>query len=270
MTDLTVSTKPYLLRKENRYLWFTLILPAYLIAFAWVEAWIPVDACKPTYIPLDDQIPFLEGFIVPYMLWFPMILALGLYLMRYDHEGFKRYMTYLGVAFFTVIALYLLFPNRQDLRVTHFPRDNVFTQLVALVYSQDTNTNVCPQHSCGRLHGRLLCRLELPPLAQALDPGVYLDRICPCGRLHRVCQAAFRAGSDFGRSLQSGRLSCGLPADFSQNVRPFLLRKFGKPLQNQCSAGAFSRINYAFRGFRMAAWAAARRAMGTRKGLQET
>lgn len=127
-----------------------------------------------------------------------------------------------------------------------------------------------PQHSCGRLHGRLLCRLELPPLAQALDPGVYLDRICPCGRLHRVCQAAFRAGSDFGRSLQSGRLSCGLPADFSQNVRPFLLRKFGKPLQNQCSAGAFSRINYAFRGFRMAAWAAARRAMGTRKGLQET
>ena len=144
MTDLTVSTKPYLLRKENRYLWFTLILPAYLIAFAWVEAWIPVDACKPTYIPLDDQIPFLEGFIVPYMLWFPMILALGLYLMRYDHEGFKRYMTYLGVAFFTVIALYLLFPNRQDLRVTHFPPNNVFTQLVALVYSQDTNTNVCP------------------------------------------------------------------------------------------------------------------------------
>ena len=73
-----------------------------------------------------------------------MLLALGLYLARYDHEGFKRYMTYVGVAFFTVIALYLLFPNRQDLRVTQFPRDNLFTRLVALVYSQDTNTNVCP------------------------------------------------------------------------------------------------------------------------------
>ena len=72
------------------------------------------------------------------------LLALGLYLARYDHEGFKRYMTYVGVAFFTVIALYLLFPNRQDLRVTQFPRDNLFTRLVALVYSQDTNTNVCP------------------------------------------------------------------------------------------------------------------------------
>ena len=111
------------------------------------------------------------------------------------------------------------------------PRDNVFTQLVALVYNQDTNTNVLPQHSCGRLHVRLLCRLELPPLAQALDPGVYLDRICPCGRLHRVCQAAFRAGSDFGRSLRSGRLSCGLPADFSQNVGRFSSENLESPAE---------------------------------------
>ena len=144
MTEQTELSKPFLLRRENRYLWFALILPAYLLAFAWVEAVIPVEACYPTYIPLDDRIPFLEGFIVPYMLWFPMLLAMGLYLARYDHEGFKRYMTYLGVAFFTVIALYLLFPNRQDLRVTQFPRDNLLTRLVVLVYSQDTNTNVCP------------------------------------------------------------------------------------------------------------------------------
>ena len=96
MTEKPDTTKPFLLRRENRYLWFALILPAYLLAFAWVEAVIPVEACRPTYIPLDDRIPFLEGFIVPYMLWFPMLLALGLYLARYDHEGFKRYMTYVG------------------------------------------------------------------------------------------------------------------------------------------------------------------------------
>ena len=65
MTKSTATAKPFFLRQENRYLWFALILPAYLLAFAWVEAWIPADACRPTYIPLDDQIPFLEGFIVP-------------------------------------------------------------------------------------------------------------------------------------------------------------------------------------------------------------
>ena len=165
MTEKPDTTKPFLLRRENRYLWFALILPAYLLVFAWVEAVIPVEACRPTYIPLDDRIPFLEGFIVPYMLWFPILLALGLYLVRYDHEGFKRYMTYVGVAFFTVIALYLLFPNRQDLRVTQFPRDNLFTRLVALVYSQDTNTNVCPSlHVVGSM-AVCFCRLELPPPA---------------------------------------------------------------------------------------------------------
>lgn len=174
MTDLTsAKAKPFLLRQENRYLWFALILPAYLIAFALVEALIPAEICKPTYIPLDDHIPFLEGFIVPYMLWFPMILAMGLYLMRYDHEGFKRYMTYLGVALFTVIFLYILFPNRQDLRVTHFPRNNIFSRIVAQVYKQDTNTNVCPSiHVVGSLAVAFAAwncrRLRRPPVQLAI------------------------------------------------------------------------------------------------------
>ena len=58
MTEKPDTTKPFLLRRENRYLWFALILPAYLLVFAWVEAVIPVEACRPTYIPLDDRIPF--------------------------------------------------------------------------------------------------------------------------------------------------------------------------------------------------------------------
>ncbi len=61
MTEKPDTTKPFLLRRENRYLWFALILPAYLLVFAWVEAVIPVEACRPTYIPLDDRIPFWRG-----------------------------------------------------------------------------------------------------------------------------------------------------------------------------------------------------------------
>lgn len=144
MSELAANAKAFLGRKENRYLRYALVLPAYLIAFALIEALIPVEACKPTYLPLDDKIPFLEGFILPYMVWFPMILAMAGYLLWFDHEGFKRYMTYLGVTLFTVLLLYVLFPNRQDLRPTEFPRENLLTRVVAIVYSQDTNTNVCP------------------------------------------------------------------------------------------------------------------------------
>lgn len=51
MTEKPDTTKPFLLRRENRYLWFALILPAYLLAFAWVEAVIPVEAWPPHLHP---------------------------------------------------------------------------------------------------------------------------------------------------------------------------------------------------------------------------
>ncbi len=134
----------FLKKKENRYLWYILILPAYLIAFALVEALVPESICWPTYLPIDDKIPFLEGFVIPYFLWFPMIFCMGLYLVIRDHEGFKRYMTFIGVAFFTTLLIYCIFPNKQELRPVQFPRDNVLTRLVATIYASDTNTNVCP------------------------------------------------------------------------------------------------------------------------------
>ena len=144
MSERVANVKAFLLRKENRYLWYSSILLIYLLGFTLVEALIPAEACKPTYIPLDDHIPFLEGFVVPYLLWFPMILAMGAYLAWFDHEGFKRYMVFLGLTLYTTLIPYVLFPNRQDLRVPVFSRDNLFTRLVAIIYSQDTNTNVCP------------------------------------------------------------------------------------------------------------------------------
>lgn len=134
----------FLKKKENRYLWYILILPAYLIAFALVEALVPESVCWPTYLPIDDKIPFLEGFVIPYFLWFPMIFCMGFYLVIRDHEGFKRYMTFIGVAFFTTLLIYCIFPNKQELRPEQLPRDNVLTRLVATIYASDTNTNVCP------------------------------------------------------------------------------------------------------------------------------
>lgn len=42
------------------------------------------------------------------------------------------------------MTVYIVFPNRQDLRPDSFPRENVFTQMVGLLYRLDTSTNVCP------------------------------------------------------------------------------------------------------------------------------
>ena len=47
------------------------------------------------------------------------------------------------------MAIYIVFPSRQDLRPEVFPRDNVLTQLMGFIYTVDTNTGVCPSLHVG-------------------------------------------------------------------------------------------------------------------------
>ena len=47
------------------------------------------------------------------------------------------------------MAVYILYPNRQDLRPEVFPRDNPLTALIGFIYAVDTNTGVCPSLHVG-------------------------------------------------------------------------------------------------------------------------
>lgn len=148
--------KPYLLREENRYLWYILILPAFVIAFFLEERLLAVEEYWVSWIPLDDRIPFCEYFVLPYVLWYPFLFGVGLYLLLKDHEGFKKYMLSIGLNFFSVLLLYLLFPNGQDLRPASFPRENLFTALLGLIYAADNNLNVLPSmHVLGSIAAAL-------------------------------------------------------------------------------------------------------------------
>ena len=126
---------------------YALILPLYLITFFVQESIL--DGSVPytsIYHPLDDLIPFCEWFYIPYVLWYPFMGLVGLYLAFKDGTGFKRYMTYIGVSFFAALAFFAIFPNGQDLRpdLAVLGRDNLFTRAIAILYVADTNTNVCP------------------------------------------------------------------------------------------------------------------------------
>lgn len=126
---------------------YLIVLPVYLALFFITEHFIGSDAAYTViYHPLDDLIPFCEWFYIPYVLWYPFMGLVGLYLAFKDGTGFKRYMTYIGISFFTAIALFAIFPNGQDLRpdLNALGRDNLFTRAVAALYVADTNTNVCP------------------------------------------------------------------------------------------------------------------------------
>jgi len=134
---------PDIRRPENRYLWYILVLPAFLICF-FLQERFGSENYWVSYIPLDDKIPFCEYFVLPYVLWYPFMFGTGLFLLLKDHEGFKRYMSFIGVAFGLTLLFCAVFPNGQELRPTDFPRDNIFTRILAGLYTVDDNQNVLP------------------------------------------------------------------------------------------------------------------------------
>ena len=116
----------------------------YFVLYFATENLIPVEKCTPVHIWLDDVIPFCEWFLIPYVFWYGLIvISLG-YFLLYNVDSFKRLQIFIIITQITAVAIYILFPNRQDLRPVEFPRDNLLTQAVALLYSLDTNTGVCP------------------------------------------------------------------------------------------------------------------------------
>ena len=142
----SVQNKVIVLR-HSRFPWgelkYALWLPIYLLAFALMEQ-RPQTAYWATQLPLDRCIPFCEWFVLFYCAWYPLLVAVGIYLLLRDAPVFRRYMAFLAVTFFVSVFIWLLLPNGQDLRPHVFSHSNPATALIAALYRIDTNTNVLP------------------------------------------------------------------------------------------------------------------------------
>lgn len=115
----------------------------YMPWFMWLEsrADLPYHVI---HVGLDDRIPFVEYFIVPYLLWFLYIAAVFLYLFFKDRREFYQYCIFLftGMTLFLIIST--VYPNGHLLRPSEFERNNIFTLAVQLLYQADTATNIFP------------------------------------------------------------------------------------------------------------------------------
>ena len=98
----------------------------------------------PIHLDIDDYIPFCEFFIVPYLLWFAYIAVTIVYMGFKDKKEYYNMCAFLfsGMTLFLIIST--VFPNGHFLRPISFERDNIFTQLCAMLYQTDTATNLFP------------------------------------------------------------------------------------------------------------------------------
>lgn len=131
--------------KINQYKHVLLLLyfPAYLAAFSYLESVTP-GRIHIISFPLDKYIPFVEVFIIPYLLWFVYMGVTGIYFLFFEKENFCRLMYFGMIGMTTFLLVSWLYPNGLAIRPDSFSRDNIFIRLTEYVYSVDTATNVLP------------------------------------------------------------------------------------------------------------------------------
>ena len=129
---------------QFRHLLLLLGWVGYFICYFLTENLIPAENCYPVWCPLDDIVPFNEWFVIPYVGWYVLIVVSLGYFALYNVENFKNLQTYIIITQAVAMVAYILFPTRQDLRPEVFPRENLLTWIMGVIYSFDTNTGVCP------------------------------------------------------------------------------------------------------------------------------
>ena len=102
----------------------------------WVCSWI------------DGYIPFLEIFVIPYLIWFFYIAAAMAYFLFQSRTEFLKLCTFLFTGMTICLLIYTILPNGQFLRPLVFKRHNIFTDLVRTIYLLDPSFNVCPSIHC--------------------------------------------------------------------------------------------------------------------------
>ncbi|MBQ8003676.1 MAG: phosphatase PAP2 family protein [Oscillospiraceae bacterium] len=153
MKTQTVDYRHFRLSKINSpefsHLKLLLGWVVYFVMYFVTERLIPVESCHVIHSRLDDMIPFCEYFVIPYVGWYFLVFGSLLYFLFYNVPSFTKLQKYIIFTQVVAMAIYILYPNMQDLRPEIFPRDNILSRLVGVLYTADTNTNVFPSLHVG-------------------------------------------------------------------------------------------------------------------------
>ena len=96
------------------------------------------------HMALDDKIPFIEYFIVPYLLWFVYVAGAVLYFLFCNKDEYFRLCAFLFTGMTVFLVISTIYPNGHHLRPVTFAHDNIFVDMVRRLYATDTPTNLFP------------------------------------------------------------------------------------------------------------------------------
>ncbi len=91
---------------------------------------------------IDRNIPFLKGFIVPYIGWYFFIFAVLIYFCFKDRKMYHKSLIAINLGILVCYAVYIIFQTTVPRPV--LTGDDIFTRLVAFIYSVDRPYNCFP------------------------------------------------------------------------------------------------------------------------------
>lgn len=140
-----MHTFKHLYLKYKHAIPFLIYSIIYLIWFAYLEQTITADYdYHVIHMGIDDYIPFIEIFVIPYFLWFAYIAVVVLFFFFQNKKEYYQLCAFLATGMTLFLIISTLWPNGHHLRPSVMPRDNIFTQMISSLYHTDTATNICP------------------------------------------------------------------------------------------------------------------------------
>ncbi len=126
-----------------RHGWILSYLLIYLAWFAYLEQTV-TRRFHVVHMAVDDYIPFIEVFIIPYLLWFGYVAAAIAYFFFKDVQDYYKLCIFLFVGMTVFLVASTVYPNGHCLRPRVIERDNIFVDMVKALYLVDTPTNLFP------------------------------------------------------------------------------------------------------------------------------
>lgn len=126
---------------KYKHAWILSYFFIYMAWFMWLEKNIIPEYWMKS--PLDDLIPFVPAFIVPYTMWFAYVAAAIVFFFLTSKQDYYRLCAFLFIGMSIILTIYMLFPNGHRLR-PQIEADGLFLRMIAKLHQADTSTNVAP------------------------------------------------------------------------------------------------------------------------------
>lgn len=128
---------------KYRYLLLQAYWLIYLPWFAYLENHVTTHF-HAIHMELDDAIPFISIFCIPYFLWFGYVAVAFSYTYLHDKQEYLRACAFMFIGMTIFLVVSTVYPNGHYMRSNVVLGNGVFDQLVRWLWSTDTATNLFP------------------------------------------------------------------------------------------------------------------------------